>query len=254
MCAAPAGAAGESAAAEQKPTDADRILQETLSILPVEPLRVTGELITRKRHGVVLGRLQFEMFLHWGATPSLARYTLRDALGRNLEQLTVTRPLGEDARFEYAAGETLTNAPLPDLFLPIRDTDVSWMDLALSFLWWKGGTLKGSERVLDRDCLVLDVPAPPDPAATPVPTRYASVRLWIEKESRMLFRAEGSNSEGQVVRWLWVRSFKKFGDRWLIKDMEIQQADGAQRTKLQIQDAKEDGAESKLPSSIETDI
>jgi hypothetical protein len=216
----------------------DVLLAQVISQLPKEPLRLTGELIARKRHGVVLRRLEFEMFLNWGAVPSKARYVLRDAFGVELEQLTVLRD-GGSAEFEYATGSPLTNAPTPDLFQSVQQTDVSWMDLALSFLWWKGAKVTGVEKVLDRPCYVVDVPAPVMAGSAPgADSRYASVRVWIDQEMRMLFQAEGRDAKGQAIRRLWVRSFKKFGDRWMIKDMEVQQEPGDHRTKLQMHDVQ----------------
>ena len=43
-----------------------------------------------------------------------------------------------------------------DLVAPIEGTDISWMDLSLSFLWWPDAVLSGREDVKGRDCLVVD--------------------------------------------------------------------------------------------------
>jgi hypothetical protein len=221
-----------------RPPPAQDVLDAVVAALPRDPLRIEGELIVRKRHGVVLRSLKFAMDLRWGDHPSTARYTLRDAFGSDLEQLTVSRDDAGVATVSYAAGSPLKAAPVPDLYKPIQQTDIGWMDLALSFLWWKGGTIAGSEKILDRDCYVVDIPAPADAApAQASALRYASVRVWIEKEARMLLQAEGLDEAHNTVRRLWVRSFKKFDDRWMIKDMEVQQFPGDHRTKLVIQDA-----------------
>ena len=128
--------------------------------------------------------------------------------------------------------------PTPDLFDSIQGSDVCWVDLALSFLWWDGAQVVGSERVLNRDCHVVDIPAPADLAVRAVPAggRCAWVRVWIDKEMKMLFQAEGLDASRVPLRRLWVRSFKRFDQRWMIKDMEVQQFSGDHRTKLQIHD------------------
>jgi hypothetical protein len=232
--------------------DADALLERVILSLPRDPLQLTGELIVRKRHGVVLRRLQFEMALNWGGEPSEARYNIRDALGRDLEQLVVKRPSGRAPEFIHSSGSPLTNAPLTDLYGSLQPSDVSWMDLALSFLWWRGGKVSGTEKVLDRECYIVDVPAPA--SSTAGPTAYASVRLWIDREMGMLLQAEGRDAKNQPLRKLWVRSFKRFDKRWMIKDMEIQQSAGDHRTKLQIHDAQDAGAGKEEPEQLGTPI
>ena len=67
-------------------------------------------------------------------------------------------------------------------------------------------------------------------------TPYARVRLWIDEELRMLLQAEGLDAEGDVVRKLWIKSFKKVDDRWMIKDMEVQRYPIRHRTRLSIKE------------------
>jgi len=226
-----------------QPPAAQELLDAVVARLPQEPLRMTGDLVVRKRHGIVVRQLGFELFVDWGRTPALARYTLRDAFGTDLEQLRVTRPAGGASVFDYACGQPLKPAPVPDLFAPLQESDLSWMDLALSFLWWKGAVLVGSEEVLGRPCYVLEVPAPRlsrPVAAAPASQPYARVRLWIDKELPILLQAEGMNADSQAIRRLWVRSFKKIDDRWMIKDLEVQQVPSPHRTKLTIEDVQLD--------------
>jgi hypothetical protein len=221
---------------------AQALLDDVVARLPRDPLNIKGDLTVRRRRGVVVRRLKFEMFLQWGSTPSVARYTIRDAFGSDLEQLTVIRAADRARRFEYAQGNPLTAGAPPSLFGSIQSTDISWMDLALDFLWWKGGKVLQSDEVRGRSCYVVEVPAPAD-ACAPRPagtgdgaadTRYAKVRLWIDKELHMLLRAQGMDGEDKPVRELWVKSFKKIDDRWMIKDMEIQRHPVVHRTKLTI--------------------
>lgn len=228
--------------------NADALLERVILSLPRDPLQLSGELIVRKRRGVVVRRLQFEMALNWGAEPSEARYNLRDALGKDLEQLIVKRPSGRAPEFVYSRGSPLTHAPLADPYGSLQQSDVSWMDLALSFLWWRGGKISGTEKVLTRECYMVDVPAPAGSSAAP--GAYASVRLWIDREMNMLLQAEGRDARNEPIRKLWVRSFKRFDDRWMIKDMEIQQTVGDHRTKLRIEDAQGAAAAKEEPEQL----
>lgn len=230
--------AGEGAQTNAPPVSGPQLLAEVVSRLPGDPMRLTGELIVRKRKGVVLSRFQFELRLNLGESPSHALYTIRDAFGVELEQLAVTRGADGGTQFTYSSGSPLVEGPTPDLFATIQNSDVCWADLALSFLWWDGAQVAGSERVLDRDCYVVDVPAPADLSARAASgaSRCAWVKVWIDKEMKMLFQAEGLDARRAPLSRLWVRSFKRFDGRWMIKDMEVQRSSGDQRTKLQIDD------------------
>jgi hypothetical protein len=236
LCAALSGAAEAPSAQE--------LLDDVLAQLPRQPLLVTGELLVRKQHGIPVEVLQFEMLLQWGREPATVRYTIRDAFGADLEQMTVTRAGGDRPRFEYQRGKPLADAALPDLFAPIQGTDIGWTDLTLSFLWWTGGAIAGTNAVRGRACTIVEVPAPAQAGANRAPpsdagktaTPYSKVRLWIDDQLHMLLQAEGYDRDGRLLRRLWIRSFKKIEETWMVKDMEIQQYPAVHRTKLQVHD------------------
>jgi len=226
--------------AEEPPDDevplCDALMASVRAQLPRDPLTLSGELIVRRRRGVVVRKHAFEIDLEWGRNPPRATYTLRDLFGTDLEALTVEREPGGGMRLSYARGDPLQPAPIPDLFAPIRKTDLSWTDLTLSFLWWKGGSVLGMEKILNFPCYVVRVPAPSGSKGA-----YTHVRLWIHRKMHVLLRAEGYAGE-RLVRRLWVKSVKKVkgadkdDDRWMVKDMEIQSYPARQRTKLRIHD------------------
>jgi hypothetical protein len=216
--------------------DGDALLQAVRSQLPSEPLRIEGDIIVRRRRGVVEHQFRFEMQLAWGHDPSTATYTLRDGFGGDLEQLMISRAVQSDSvSYAYAAGYPLRPAPVPDLFAPLQQGDLSWSDLSLSFLWWTGGEVTGVEEVLGYSCYVMEVPAPANlPVSAGV--AYARVRLWIDRKMCMMLQAEGLDKNGAPVRKLWIKSLKKINDRWMIKDLEVEQAGSSHRTKVVIQE------------------
>lgn len=207
------------------------ILGSVRARLPQEELRIDGTLLVRRQRGVVISELGFVMTLNWGGAPSCASYTILGAHGEELERLTVRRDAGREPQYEYASGPELANTNLPSLYASIQQSDVSWIDLTLSFLWWEDGLVTAMEPIRGRECFVLDVTAPPA-AGSP----YRRVRMWIDSELRMLLQAEAFDAENEPVRRLWVKSFKKIKDRWMIKDMEIQSYPAVHRTKLSIAD------------------
>jgi hypothetical protein len=189
---------------------------------------INGQLHVRQRKGIRTQTLNVQINLDLGGRPSKAVYTVRDAFGSTLEEMTVIRSKS-GSRFEYAAGDPLTASDVPDLYGPIQGTDISWMDLTLSFLWWPGGTTIGTETVKGQPCFVVDVSA-----ASGEDGKYGRVRLWIAEKFRMILRAEGYDSQGVLLRRLWVKSFKKIDDRWMIKDMEVKSASSTHRTRLRV--------------------
>ena len=238
LAVAAAGDGSLDGAAADDPAEGDqpagrRILAAVRRNLPREPLLIEGSLLVRKRRGFVLSEIPFQMRLEWGAAPPRAVYTVGDAFGGEQERLTVLRDAGKGARFTYMRGDPPAPAPLPDLEAPIRDTALSWVDLTLSFLWWTDAQRVGTEDVRGRPCHVLDV----QPAgAGPDDGAYARVRLWIDRKLLMLLQAEAFDEAGRAIKRLWIDSFKKVDDRWMIKDMDVQGPSDVRRTRLTVYD------------------
>jgi hypothetical protein len=232
-----ANAGPEPAAPPLPAPSAAELMADVVARLPQQPLQVHGDIIVRRRHGIVDQSFKFDMLLRWGSAPAEACYTIRDAFGNPLEQMTVRRTAGGAPEFHYAVGDPPAPAQTPGLFGAVQDTDVSWTDLSLSFFWWRNGTVVATNEVRGRRCYVVEVPAPPSAARETAPGEippYASVRLWIDAEIRMLLQAEGLNASGRTVRRLWVKSFKKVNDTWMIKDLEIQEVNSGRRTRLTV--------------------
>jgi hypothetical protein len=232
------GSQEEAAEEDHKPPpNARGILDAVVRRLPSEPLHVEGNLLVRQRRGRVVAELAFALHAEWGAVPSRASYTLYDAFGEPLERLTVTRPADGRGNFAYARGNPLRARPAPDLYAPIRTTDIGWIDLSLSYLWWPRAVAVGVDEVKGRPCHVIDVSR--DRSAPAAPGAYARVRLWIDAEFLMMLRAEGFDGDGKTVRRMWVKSFKKIDERWMIKDMEVERGSGRTRTKLTVRSVTE---------------
>jgi hypothetical protein len=232
-----ADAGGEAAAPPVDPSPA-AVLAGVRENLPDDPLLISGRIIVRRRHGIVIAEFGFDMALRWGEAPASARYVLRDRFGRELESLTVTRPRGAEPSYTYTVGDPPLPAPTPELASPIRESDMSWLDLTLSFLWWEAVSYGGVEDLRGQTCHIVDVVAPPGSEGP-----YARARLWIDRQLLMLLQAEALDGDGRPVRRLWVESFKKINGRWMIKDMEVQAEPPLQRTKIRVTDVRAaDGA------------
>ena len=217
-----------SAAAAALPS-AGALMQQLLARLPSKPVLITGDLVTTSESSSEKDRLGISILLSY---PSLAQYTVMDAFGRTLEQLSISRT-DDSVEFAYQSGSPLTNTAAPRLGSRIQNTAISWLDLTLSFVWWPGGRTIGQEEIRGQPCYVVDRhPGPKDD------TDYGSVRLWIDTRVSMLLQADGNDRLGDLHRRLSVKSFKKINDEWMIKDLEFSDFQTGARTTLRVKDAK----------------
>ena len=223
-------------------TSGQHILDAVVARLPQQPMTVNGDIVVRKRRGVVLHEFRFEVALDWGSDPATARYTIMDPFGSELEQFTVRHDSASGTQFEHSMKEKASPPNAVALHSRIQQTDMTWADLTLSFLWWPGGNVVGTDSIRGRQCFVIDVPAPraseaamrSSPGGTTTP--YTTVRLWIDSELLMLIQAQGQDANGEPIRKLWVDSLKKIDGQWMIKDLEVQSYPSRHRTRLRIRE------------------
>ena len=209
----------------------DAILDEVVRRLPHDEINVRGEILTRRRRGIPVERWNFEAQIHWGAIPPRAFYRVFDAFGRELEALELIRLPDGRIESDFSALRAVEDrGDTFDMQNEILGTDLTWLDMSFSFLWWRGARIQGHEDVLNRRCVVLDVPSPDNSS------QYT--RLWIDEELFMLLRAEMRGHDDEVERRMWIRSFRKIDERWFIRDMEIDKAPWVRRTRLRVEEVK----------------
>ena len=210
------------------PQSAADVLYSTLSRLPAEPVRISGSLILRKRHGIVVKEVPYAIELRWGESPARAAYSLFDGFGRPLRTLAVARyPDGRLATM-VTDSDGSTNAP-PALTDAVEGTDITWLDITLSYLWWKDAELAEEDTFRGALCDIVVV-RPPEP----IPG-CASMRLWVDRKRGFLRQAEQINEKGERVRWMWVASVGKINDRWMIRNMEVKRPGTGVMTKLHVE-------------------
>lgn len=213
---------------------AEELLSGCVAALPDIPLRIEGQLISRDANGDVEAKRNVEMLLDWRAQPATAYYTIRDAFGKAMEHLSVTWPEEGMPEYRYLKGDPLVAAPTPPLADALAKTDISWMDLSLSFFWWPGGRTVGAQEVKGRACYIIDLPAPPDTFPG-----CSGVRLWIDPKIPVMLRAEAYDTEEKLMRRMDVKSFKKINDRWFIQNIEVESLPSKHRTALKVRDVQD---------------
>ena len=96
-------------------------------------------------------------------------------------------------------------------------TGVTYGDLALKLLYWKDATVIGADNLRTRDCWKLRLVAPAKDSP------YASVLLWVDKDSGAIMRMEGYDAKGQLVKRFEVVSAQKIEGRWFLKQMRVEE-------------------------------
>lgn len=218
------------------PATGESLLEECLARLPLDPIAMKGWLSMRRPRGVVAKEFDFALELNWGGTPPLARYTVSEKGGAILEQVIARR--ADALELVRLSGPRLEPVPAPEWNDRIQGSDVTWLDVTLGFLWWKDPTLAGQATVKDRLCDIVEVVPP-----APVPG-CAKVRLFLDRELKMLLQAEEVDPQGRVTRQMWVRAVKKMGDgkRWMIRDLEVETRGSGHRTRLHVSDLVDSAA------------
>ena len=144
----------------------------------------------------------------------------------------ITLRLGDkDSRLEETVGgktERITGAKLA---APIRNTNLTYEDISLRFLYWPNAKLLGDEIILARDSWVIEL-VPPTAGAS----QYSKVKVWISKGENAVMKMESFDSAGKSVRKYTVRSVMKRDDFWFLKQMEISGGGARKPTFLELQD------------------
>jgi hypothetical protein len=190
----------------------DVLMRNVQAQLPGMPLLMTGFIRTRRDGEDQDRRLETE--LRFGDQIPHAIYTLTDALGGPLTKVKVSWPEGVPVFQQWDAnGEEM---PVPDPMDEVADTGLTWSDLSLSFLWWPGAEVTGSDRVKTRSSYVVQLPAPEGR------DDLAEVRLWVDKKALFIVKAELRDQKGKVLKRIEVDSIKEIRDDfWMVKDLLI---------------------------------
>ncbi|MBV9998788.1 MAG: outer membrane lipoprotein-sorting protein [Verrucomicrobia bacterium] len=125
---------------------------------------------------------------------------------------------GSQLRDETQAGsQRLTGSRL---LQPVRNSDLTYEDLSLRFIYWRRATVEGEQPVKTVSCWIILV-QPPGGSES----QYGSVRLWVQKDGGALMRAEGFNRQGQLIKRFELISGQRIGGKWWLKQMRIEQLD-----------------------------
>ena len=132
---------------------------------------------------------------------------------------------------------TVDGNPVPDpstsssssSSLPLFNTDVTWSDITLDYLWWDDFSFDGereSETVHGQVCAVVVMKKD-----------GRTVRVWVDRKTGALMQAE-EFADGRTVRRLWGTRIRKFGERWMANVLEVETLGSGHRTKITVEELK----------------
>ncbi len=143
-------------------------------------------------------------------------------------QTLLLRLGANDSRLEEIGkgGATkITGAKFDD---KVRDSDVSYEDLSMRFLYWPTAEVEGEQTMVLTKCWIVRVepPAKND-------SQYGKVKLWISKADGALMQAEAYDHGGRFARRFKVLSGQKTAaGLWMLKQMRIESASQPGRADL----------------------
>ena len=111
----------------------------------------------------------------------------------------------------------------------ICNTDVTWSDIALDYLWWDDFSFdaeREGETVHGQICAVVLLKK-----------GDRTVRVWVDRKTGALMQAE-ELKDGKTVRRLWGTRIKKFGERWMANVLEVETIGSGHRTKITVEEMK----------------
>ena len=132
------------------------------------------------------------------------------------------RLLESDSRLEEITRSGTEKVSAARFDTPVRETDISYEDLAMKFLYWPNARVEGEQMMLLRQCWIIRA----EPSAK-TESQYGRVMLWIEKESGALLQAETFDHAGKFAKRFKVISGQKIKGRWVLKSMRIEAASAA---------------------------
>ena len=125
---------------------------------------------------------------------------------------------GSQLREETRAGaQRVTGSRL---LQPVRNSDLTYEDLSLRFIYWRRAMVEGEQAIKTVPCWIILVQP-----GTATDSQYGSVRLWVQQEGGALMRAEGFDRQGQLIKRFELISGQRIGGKWWLKQMRIERLD-----------------------------
>ena len=116
-------------------------------------------------------------------------------------------------------GKKERHFPREKLGQSIDGTDLTYEDLSLRFLYWKGGVIEGPEKVNGYECYRIRLVNPTNKG------RYGIVYVWAHKKYHALIQVKGYTKGGAPLKEFLITDLMKVKDTYTVKQMRIDTID-----------------------------
>ena len=147
------------------------------------------------------------------------------------------RLLEKDSRLEEITGGSAKKISAARFDDKVRESDITYEDLAMKFLYWPSANVEGEQTMILRKCWIIRV----EPAAKS-DSQYSKAMLWIDQQTGSLMQAEAYGHDGKLARRFKVISPQKIDGVWLLKQMRIEAMEPTRS-----------GREDRAPTYLEVD-
>jgi len=135
--------------------------------------------------------------------------------------------LGQNSQsLEQLIGGKRSRFPASKVAAPIAKSDVSYEDLALSFLYWPNPKIVGEDKIKGQDCWRIHVGNPGRSG------RYREVSVWVTKKQRALMRVVGYGPKPtrQALKQFEITDLMNIKGRFTVKTMKVNVFDARGKT------------------------
>lgn len=142
--------------------------------------------------------------LNFSQIPLRGAYTLLDEAGRPDVRLDVSWMPNQPPSMSFTRGAAMVPVRIAatDWVGPF---ELTWSDLALSYLWWTGGTsLQRDIKHGGRRTVKVEVPAPA------WETQLSKAHVWIDEKSKFMFQAVSFDKAGKPLRYYEVDAIGQY--------------------------------------------
>lgn len=206
--------------------------------VPTQPLSMEASIRALSPAGKTLSRLDASVVYRPDTVDPSSRtatYVLLDEARREATaKMDILLPSAPSVApsFAYEAPPG-TSAALPDLYAPVGGTDLCWMELSFSFLFWASPRIVDVEVVRNRwTCQVVELDAPRT-LATDAPGAWNRLRLWVAPAYGAVVQGVAYRDDKPLKRFE-VESVTHVRRTYMVSDMLVWNLETGTRSRLKI--------------------
>ncbi|MDA7882332.1 outer membrane lipoprotein-sorting protein [Akkermansiaceae bacterium] len=127
-------------------------------------------------------------------------------------------------RLDQLIGGKRSKFPSSKIAAPIANSDVSYEDLALSFLYWPNPQIVGEDEIKGQDCWRIHVGNPGGSG------RYREVSVWVTKKQRALIKVVGYGPARKSLKLFEITDLMNIKGKFTVKTMRVASFDAKGNT------------------------